>query len=353
MSSNISKAQLIFVIGLGRSGTTLLQTMLDAHPHVVAPPESRFILLNQQRYKDAVWERSPEQTKLFMEDLRVSDKIRYFWDLDWELLERNLMAMPLGCRYPVWVKTVLSTYNSLYSKVDVRVVSDKNPQYAFFTGKMLDLFPEAKFIHLVRDPRANSYSFLKAGWEKYIENPAFRWRKVHQSIERLKNKQPDRFHTLNYEHLIGNTRDELTKICEFIGLEWNEEMHKYPQHVDRYLKQYLHSDQETSISASRKFAIEHIHKNLKSLPNPDLVNSWHEKLSRHDIDTVDSICGHFALRYGYEPEGLNRPGNETPLFGWIQYYFRWCRMRIYFAMPHKLRKFYFAPKSKHIIEKAP
>src|SRR5581483_10481749 len=148
----IGKMPMNFIAGKERSGTSLLQLMLNAHPNIVAPPESHFIVLLYPRYgKLRQW--TERDIKNFCDDLYKEGLFRNQWKLNKETVLNSLLPLSRHLTYPIVCKMIY--YFFAPEGKDVRLFFDKNPVYYYFLPQLEKMFLEARFIHIVRDYHSN------------------------------------------------------------------------------------------------------------------------------------------------------------------------------------------------------
>ena len=137
------------------------------------------------------------------------------------------------------------------------------------------MWPNAKFIHIVRDPRDVAKSFIKMGWSGNVWCGADRWVKAEEALENVKKVVlADRWIELKYERLISNPEEELKKICGFIAVPYS-------------------SDRLTYYKTS-----------TFDKPMPELAYRWKRTLSKFEIRLVESRALTALLDRGYEQSGL-------------------------------------------------
>ncbi len=137
----ISKTPMNFVVGKERSGTTLLQLMLNAHPNIIAPPESRFIVLLYYKYgKIQVW--TKEIISRFCDDLFKEDLFRNFWGIDKKELVEILCSVKDQLTFTLVCKIIFRV--SSPGKKEVNVFFDKNPVYYYFLPEREQNIPRCK-----------------------------------------------------------------------------------------------------------------------------------------------------------------------------------------------------------------
>ena len=197
----------IFIVGVGRSGTSMLQSMLNAHREITFPPETHFIrtYLSKNSEFNSVKEEMLNDPDLLRLDLPLK-----------EIIERN---SDLESFY----KDLLQQYMINQGK---EYVGDKDPKNIEYLKLIHDIFPQATIIHIYRDPRAVIASRMKAQWSK---NRPF-WQhilayKTQLSYGREKgNKLFKNYIEIKYENLLEDTQEELKKLCKSLDLEYDANM---------------------------------------------------------------------------------------------------------------------------------
>jgi len=206
-----SKRQNIaFIVGVGRSGTSLLQSMMNAHPRISFAPETQFVrshLLCKNRARS--WD---DTKKCIKQDERL---IETFGDA--EELNACVENLPRND-----AETFYHTLLDRFSNEDAFWSGDKDPRLLEKSDELLETFPSAKIIHILRDPRDVICSKIKAGWSR---NRPW-WLQVFVSMAQLEFIQPntDRFLTVSYEALINAPEVTLCEVCQFLDLEFSPKM---------------------------------------------------------------------------------------------------------------------------------
>ncbi len=284
----LKKIPFVFVLGTGRSGTTLLQSLLDAHPNIVAPPETKFMAILYPRFGFVKkWEE--KDILEFVEALKMDPQFLEYWNINWEQLISELMAIREPANFSIICKTVYCQMRR--DKKNILLIADKNPLYILFIDKLSKLFPEARFIHIVRDPRAVINSSIQTfGMSNYLFN-ANGWVIQNSIIEQEKEKKPSKYFTIQYEKLVENTEGTLKELCIFLDVPFTSEMldHKIPDlsHNPQFEKKYLGK----------------IHKSLTVPVNNTNVNKWEKELKADDRKIIEQITGTYAKnKYGYKIE---------------------------------------------------
>jgi hypothetical protein len=208
-----------FIVGSARSGTTLLRLMLNAHPDVAVPPESRFIT--------ELWAHSPEvDRRSFLDALRTHARFNA-WELPIERVEEEL-----GDRSPIVYADAIDAVYRAYTKArGKKTWGDKTPRYVEDIPFLARQFPDARFVHLVRDGRnvALSYADVPFG-PKTVAKAADLWaRRVSTGMRDGRALGPDRYLEMRYEDLVEDIEGRAKEICDFLGLAFDAGMLDYTE----------------------------------------------------------------------------------------------------------------------------
>jgi len=202
-----------FVVGMNRSGTTLLRMMLDAHPDLTIPPETHFVpdLIKAARQDDATPESALEAMKSAREwgDFGFSDE---------EMLGR-LRALPKIKPGPA-VRTFYAAYTEEQGKPRW---GEKTPTYVQKMKLIQRAIPEARFVHVIRDGRdtlAAKPGDIDVGAALATGQ---RWHKKVRSA-RVQEHMMDHYLEVRYESLVEDTEATLRTICDFLELPFDPAM---------------------------------------------------------------------------------------------------------------------------------
>jgi hypothetical protein len=216
-----------FVVGAARSGTTLTRLMLDSHSRLAVPRESHFIVRLAYRRL-----RLMHRPDVALE--HILDHPRFIaWGLDRETV-RAFVERARPATYPDVVRAVFGAYAADQGK---QRWGDKTPGYVHWIPTLHKLFPDAKFIHVIRDGREVAVSAAERDW--WPGSPvsaAFWWRKYVRAGRRGAARiGRDRCHEVRLDRLIANPETELRNVCEFLGERYDAAMLTYPARARRQL----------------------------------------------------------------------------------------------------------------------
>jgi hypothetical protein len=301
-NQSLSSMPLFFIIGRPRSGTTLLRVLFEAHPNVLIPPESPFIINLYKKYgKVTFWEKPV--IKEFCEDLF---KQRYFdkWLIEKNVLYASLMEMQGENSFQTMVKKVCLTYSSVFDKNEILFIGDKNPAYSLFIHRVHKLFPDSKIIHITRDYRDNYLSLIKVNFEvPIVPLVIYRWKFAYRRVQHLKMKCPGQVYSLKYEDLATEPEHKFEEICHFLGIEYDPSVMSFYRKKTEVEKAYAGSDN-----------LSQVHQSLFNPISTARMNLWQTEMSRRDIRIADLVAGKTAEKAGYQRKF---PSFNLGLYLWI------------------------------------
>lgn len=278
----------LFVLGVRRSGTTLLRVMLDRSSQLAVPDESYFIPQIADRH------RGPVDVERFVGDLRRLPTLRE-WEVDPDAVRGRLRE---GCRPGEAIAAVYETYAADRGKPRW---GDKTPMYMGHLPLLERLFPDARYLHLIRDGRDAALSFLAVpagimteGWGHPRDAAGFacQWRTEVLAARALGRRVgPGRYLEVRYEALVEQPEHVLRQACEFAELPWEPGMLDYPEAVDVSAKPHQQS--------------------LLRGPTPGL-RSWQAQMEQGDAAAFEAIAGDLLADLRYPPGRPARgPGART------------------------------------------
>jgi hypothetical protein len=272
----------VVVLGVSRSGTTLLKAMLDAHSRLSIPSESYFI--------PQLWDRHGAHPRrdAFVEDLKRLAKIRE-WGVDPEQVRRRLPERPA---FPEAVQAIYRVYAEGRGKPRF---GDKTPLYMQHLDVLERAFPDARYVHIVRDGRDAALSLLSMTRRprfnltrpRGVGDFACAWRREIRAARRFGRSRP--YLELRYEELVAEPEERLREVAAFLGLEYEPGMLEYHRREDPA----LYAD----------------HPRLAQPPVRD-ARSWRQELAPEDARLFEAIAGDLLAELGYE-RAYPQPGRRA------------------------------------------
>jgi hypothetical protein len=276
----------IFIGGCGRSGTTLLGAVLGAHSDAVCVPESPF-------KTDAV--RRPELASKPVADLMhfiLNTRRLRLWGLDVATLRQS--AATLDATYPEALEWLVREYGRSVGRSAAYVWVDHTPENMRFAALLAELFPAAKFIHIVRDGRGVAASVLPLDWGPSTVDRAAQWwlAALGYGLAAETWGGPTRLLRVQYESLVLEPERTVRRICAFAGLDFEPAMLR----ADGFKVPGYTSQQ---------------HALVGSAPQANRVNAWQHELSARQIEIFESVAGEMLRMLGYDLQFHGRAQKPT------------------------------------------
>jgi len=279
-----------FVVGMNRSGTTLLRMMLDAHPALVIPPETHFVpdLIRSVRGRGAKPADALEAMKAHREwkDFAFTDAEA----LDW------LEALPKLEPGPA----VRAFYEAYAGRAGKPRWGEKTPRYVLKMPLIASALPEARFVHVIRDGRDVALSVLDRTVKSVdAAEVARRWQR---KIERAREDAPrlDHYLEVRYEELVADPGPVLKRVCEFVELDFDEAMLSYHERSGERLTEMRRELPPEGgaghLSVERRMRTHH---RTTAPPDPTRATRWRDDMSAADLAAFEEVASQTLAALAY------------------------------------------------------
>jgi hypothetical protein len=292
-SSDPQRPPVPFIVGVGRSGTTMLRLMLDSHPQLTIPPETHFVPELIDAISDGA---GPERA------VEVMQSVRQWGDLHIDPAEARARFEALD---DFNAGDALRAFYAIYAERQGKPRwGEKTPAYVRNMRKIERALPEARFIHVIRDGRDVALSRWKRTLGDGEKAPAGQVAEGWQRRIRRAQKQGqrlDHYLELRYEDLVTDTEPNLRKISEFLELEWDPVMLRfYERAADRMSE--MARDLPASEGKPTRPGDERMqaHAMTQKPPDPSAMYRWKERMSPEDVAAFDAEAGELLAELGYE-----------------------------------------------------
>ena len=290
MQENPNDSSPIFIVGMPRSGTTLMNTLISAHPNIAIPLSETKFLTDLAKTNPQLAEKAPKDFSSFWDNYTQSER---FARLDLEAaVVRDRITAAASYDYKSIFASILQVYAI---KMDKPRCGEKTPDHYQYVNVLLDWYPDARIIWMVRDPRAVIASLLNVPWSKRsVEDYARKWCNSVDDFERHWATD-ERVKLVKYEALVVNLTVELEQIGSFLNEEFEPEI-------------VQERSESTSPIINRSEADKAFFKQTLRPVDRNSLEKWRSNLSSAQVATVESIARSKMLKYGYQPmsDRLNR-----------------------------------------------
>ena len=265
----------VIVLGVRRSGTTLLRVMLDRNAALAVPDESYFIPQLARRHRGRV------DLEAFVDDLRRLPTL-----VEWRLSPEAVAArLRPGLSTGEAIAAVFEAYAAARGKPRW---GDKTPLYMQHLPLLERLFPEARFVHLIRDGRDAALSFLAVpegimteGWGHPRDAAGFacQWSTEVRDARALGGRVGgDRYLELRYESFVADPAAELGRVCAFAGLDYDDVMLGYVGETESARKE---------------------HQQRLNEPPRVGVRDWSTEMTEESVEAFEAVAGDLLAELGY------------------------------------------------------
>jgi len=239
----------VFICGALRSGSTLFHLMLNSHPSIVNSGEFDFLfecVSDGGEYPDV---------QTYIDYLSLN-----------RIFNSKKLVVDDSLSYPELIQSFVEQ-----SAGENEIISQNIHRHF---DRIYFLYPNAKYIHLLRDPRDVARSSIGMNWAGNVYYGVDHWIDTEMSWDKLElklNKQ--QYLEVKFEDLVADTENVLRNVCEFIGVSYSDKMFDY-QHSSTYSK-----------------------------PDSTLINQWERKLSSRELQNVESKVAEMMLAKKYKLSG--------------------------------------------------
>ena len=259
--------QPVLLVGAEQSGTTLFRLMLDSHPEVAFAEELHYVTDSigaDGRFPSAI----EFGSRLALDPSSASSGFRFDPELRFEEMvdafltsrQRRKEALVVG-----------ATFHHGFSRA-------------------LHLWPDAKFLHLVRDPRDVARARMAIGLSGNPWHAVAHWIRAEDEWAEVAHRlPPERRLTIRFSDLIADYDTTLTVVCRFLGVDYTGQMLNY------------------------------VHDTEYQVPNPNLAGDWRDTLSANDVQLVETRVGHRLVDAGFPPSGQESVAVSDRYLEWLRW----------------------------------
>lgn len=258
----------LFVVGVPRSGTTLTRGLLQALEGVYLPPDE-FQLISAALSKKI----SRERLKGIIESSNFADHMRRrgLWPGNGFLDEASKLNDG-----PMILQLLILEIAKMEKVENLEYWGDKTPENLFHLDAIFATWPDAKVIHVLRDPRSTVLS-MKSSWGRSLQRGSVIWRDGIQSIEQQKaGPYADQIFEVLYEELTRDPAETIRSLGQWLNVPFDTDALGNFQSEERW-------------SAAKQPGIQH------------RGAEWKTVAQTRDIETIESICFEAMSSTAYSP----------------------------------------------------
>jgi Sulfotransferase family len=287
----------VFIVGMPRSGTKLMRILLNQHPEIsITLAESHFIPYFIRKFGNPPSLNQARQLERFVDDFLHSPffhtmkKFGYSFDKDQFINSVEQTSWQSIFEY------LFKAFGSKNPMLDM-IWGDKTPGYVNHMPLLRAIFPTAKFLHMIRDPRDYCLS-VKKSWGKNMYRAAHRWRITLEKARSYGEQIRNDYKEIHYEMLVSEPETTMHAAAEFLQCEFDNKM------------VVLGLSPEDVGDTKGKYGIV-----------KDNTRKYLAELSNKELRRIEGIVGHVASCTGYdaEMEFSDKPLHPLALFSYKIY----------------------------------
>lgn len=318
MTSN--EQPLIFVTGASRSGTTLMSVVLGK--------SDRILCMNETHFFGECWDPRVPAESLSESDLQEATA-KIFARLERGILkaevtdEDRLKARQFLKQLPAEQRNPRDVYLAVTAQFTQHagktIPCEQTPRNIFYARRLLDLYPNARVVHMLRDPRAVMAS-QKKRWRRRqlaaVKLPFYHtvrvwanyhpltmsqlWKRATAIALKLRAENHPRFLTVRFEDLLQEPEPTLRRVCDFLGVDFDPKMLQVGQ---------INSSHQSSVGGARPGL------------NKEAIDAWRNVLAPGEIGITERVCRAPMQSCGYGLDQGDGPGLGTRAYYGLTYLF--------------------------------
>ncbi len=305
----------IFVVGMPRSGTTLMSSAIAAHPRLTISPETHFLTkwVYRRGGRDIV---RPADFDRFWEAWSASERFGHLG------IDAGSTRGRIEAAGPITYRSIFDACMQAYAEAVGKVRwGEKTPDHFRYVDLLCDWYPDCRIIFMVRDPRAVAASTLKTPWgTRSIDVIAHKWNRVARLIESHAGDR--RYMVVRYRDLVVDPETTLRRVCDHIGEDYAPEM--------------LEQRSQASERVARRsgWQKEQVLKSQGPI-NTSSLDKWRDQLTSQQVQIVEHLTRRHRTRLGFEDTAAS-----PPLATRVHLAIRATRQLVYRLAVHVRRRFF-------------
>lgn len=254
--------------------------MFDAHPQMSVTHESHFVAVMGRRRGRYEGDGHQFDVERFLKDLYADQKFRSLG-----LAEDELTAALTGQPPEDFAEAVRRVFDFYASRNGKSRYGDKTPAYVLRIPLLAELFPESRFIHLIRDGRdvAVSFSHVRFGPHSVVETAIYWKRRVLRGRKDGRALGEHRYREVRYEDLVREPEAVLNDLCAFVDLDFDPAMLRYFESASQFVD---------------STGLPEAHQRL-FLPPTAGLRDWRVELAPEDVRRFEAVAGKQLDDLGY------------------------------------------------------
>ncbi|UCD38034.1 MAG: sulfotransferase [Fidelibacterota bacterium] len=273
-----------FIIGSGRSGTTLLRRILTSHQELHIPPESYVlapVIRQYRQLRNAQWQ---ALVHLVLARFEYHPEFTHF-GITLRSLVEELERLPRRERSLAQIINRVYAYHATSSGKPGARWGDKTPINTFYLDRIQKVFPKATFIHILRDGCDCIASMVKQGRYSNLDDAIQRWKQAVQIAHNFVRSNQEIALEIRYESLVSDPETTISDVCSFLDVE--------------YFSGLISS---VEIAAQMGDVVSHAHHERVQKPiSTESIGRGRRDLKIEERERIQQLIGPVLESFGYDP----------------------------------------------------
>ena len=284
----VFEKELFFIVGTPKSGTTWLQAMLDSHPSIVCKGEGHYVdmfYLELSRQLDKYNKTVAVQGGIVAHLKQYGGHVE---TLKYRMEDANyLLTLTIAMMMSKWAH-----------QENIVAIGEKTPDNITYMTLLGAIFPQARFVHILRDPRDCAISrwhfhqsvidankTMKYDFDLHVLNYATYWNEAVVQGRESGMNLGDRYMEIYYESLLTETRPQLQKVTSFIGVKGSDSLQEC---IDRNSFENMSHGRKPGQADNKAFV------------RKGVIGDWKQHFSDSLNDKFLEIAGKSMSRFGFK-----------------------------------------------------
>jgi hypothetical protein len=286
-----------FIVSAPRSGSTLLRLILDAHPRLAVPPPGWLLdLVYPYLYSYGDLAQSANRLALAEDILRTPTVEK--WPI------RPEPAELVGAAASPTFAGLYEALHAHYARAEGKPRwGEKTPRNAFWIDEIRALFPDAQFIHIVRDGRDQAIDISDSLlWPYSVYSGASLWQRYVSAVRESAARLPaDAYCEIRYEDLCAEPEARIRGLCEFLGEAFDARM--LAPHETR---------------SARAWSEHPLHAKTAQPISTKFCEMYRHRLPAADVAALEALIGATLTQFGYPLAGAPKPATARAAAQWLE-----------------------------------
>lgn len=294
-----------FLLCTERTGSSLLSLMLNIHQNITCPSEEPFAVFFYNKYKNKTRWTDNELLKFIDEFWLMSEKNLDLFFTTKQILFNQLQQHKDNLNYNKLCDIIYLQFFEPKPKNEIKIILDKQIKYFFYLKKLIKIYPDSKFIILVRDPRVNAIRKKNRNLNSGT-NPLYLvalWNNTYKNINYLLSKNKSVL-VVKYEDLVSNPENTLKTICNYLNVQYYDKLVKTEGIYETFL-----DIQKSKVNTDHLNYLKDFQSSLFGKINKEKISLQNDEINVDLNDKIVKLTKPLLIKFNYNSSLLSNKKN--------------------------------------------